>query len=134
MHICMFAVRLFFSQHTALPKTESQPRRPFTLRAKRHDEQATENILRPADEPQASSQRSCGPFGGEETEMEGTLPARLGTHLGESAGPRVQSRGAARDTRNSLAALGFVPSGQSSNTVHATLWSTFNTGGQTMDK
>lgn len=112
---------------------EIQPRRPFTLRAKQHDEQATENILHPADEPQASSQRSCRPFGGEETEMEGTLPAQLGTDLSESGGPRVQSHGAARDIYTRTA-LGFVPSGQSSTTVRATLESIFNSGGQMMDK
>lgn len=42
--------------------------------------QATKNILHLVDEPQASFQRSCSPLE-EETGMESTLPAQLGTHL-----------------------------------------------------
>lgn len=40
---------------------------------------ATENILGPADEPQASFQWFCGPLEGE-TRMESMLSAQLGTH------------------------------------------------------
>lgn len=52
--------------------------------------QATENILSPADEPQASFQRSCSPLE-EERGMESMLPAQLGTHLDMPGGPAFRA-------------------------------------------
>lgn len=60
------------------------------LKAKQHHEekpqvQATNNILHPADKPQASFQWSCGPLE-RETWMESMLPAQLGTVLDMAGG------------------------------------------------
>lgn len=71
---------LFSSQHKTLQKMESRPSRLLMLTAKQHDEQATKNILRTADEPQASFQRSCSPLE-KDTGMGSMLPAQLGTRL-----------------------------------------------------
>lgn len=75
--------------------------------------QASKNILRPADEPRASSHRSRSPLE-RETRMERMLPAQLGTRLDAPGGLTFK----ATKQRESLEQLGpSIPSGQSSTTV-----------------